>query len=286
MFKVPLDIGSTCPNRDGTKGIGGCTYCIDGGVGSFPGYGIGSLSDQFYRGVERIRRKWPVGRAIVYFQSASNTYMPPEHLRSRVEEALTFPGVCGVSIATRADVLPSGILDYLEELSRRVWLCVELGLQTVHDNTARRINRCHDYAEFLSGYQALRCRGIRTCVHLMNGLPGESRDDMLQTALQIGRLYPHSVKFHMLYLLRGSAMAAECSGGNFPLLSGEEYISILCEQLELLPPETVIQRITGDPPLEGLIAPCWITNKLWVRNALDLEMSRRDTTQGARFIPG
>ena len=204
-------------------------------------------------------------------------------LQSFFEPVLAFPDVVGLAVATRADCLPEPVLDYLADLSCRTDLTVELGLQTVHDETARRIGRGHDYETFLCGYRALTYRGIRVCIHLINGLPGENRRMMLQTARQVAALRPYAVKIHLLHLLRGTPLAAEYESDPFRLLEREEYVQLVCDQLELLPPETMIQRLTGDGDRRLLVGPMWSVRKREVLNAIDREMARRGTVQGARF---
>ena len=283
VFKVPLNAGFTCPNLDGSKGTGGCIFCANGGGGAAPGAAAGELSRQFEAGRDALHRKWPQAQYIAYFQSNTNTYAPLERLRELFEAALRPPGVVGLAVATRADVLNEETACYLAQLSRRTYLTVELGLQTAHDETGGRINRCHTYAEFLEGYRLLADRGIPVCVHLINGLPGESGPMMLETARRVAALRPHSVKIHMLHLLRGTPAAAMWSRGAFSLLGRAEYVDIVCRQLELLPPETVIQRLTGDAPLGELLAPQWTRKKFVVLNEIDKELARRDTMQGAAF---
>ena len=187
----------------------------------------------------------------------------------------------GLTIATRPDALPPDVLDLLSELIERTVLTVELGLQTIHDETARRMNRCHTYAEFLEGYAALKERSIPVCVHLINGLPGESREMMLESAGQIGDLSPDFIKFHALYLTRGSALAARYEREAFPLLSMEEYVDILADQIELLPQKMVVERVTGDPFRPSLIAPLWTSDKKKIIALLDKTLAKRGTFQGS-----
>ena len=286
VAKIPVRVASSCPNRDGSRGSGGCTFCSGAGSGEGAGSAEEPLVAQYAKAVALRAGKWPAAKYIVYFQAFSSTYLPVERLRKSVQEALALPGVVGIAIATRADCLPAEVLEYLEWLNRQTWLVVELGLQTVHDSTARRINRCHTYSEFLSGYHALQARGVATCVHLLNGLPGESVEMMRESARQLAALAPHSVKIHMLNLLRGTALAAEYEKEPFALLDRAQYIALLCDQLEYLPPGTVVQRITGDAVAGELIAPQWAGNKLAVRNGLDQEFFRRGSMQGARYGQG
>ena len=273
-FKVPLDGGFTCPNMDGTRGWGGCTYC---GL-RLRERTVAPLAEQFDTARERLHQKWPDALYIAYFQDFTNTYAPVERLRELYEEVLTFPNVVGVNIATRADALPDGAVELLREISRKTVLTVELGLQTVHDDTARRINRGHSWEEFLAGYRKLE--GIDVCVHLINGLPGENKEMMLETVRQVSELRPHSVKLHLLHVLKGTAMAKEYEREEFSTLTLEEYADIIVSQLEILPSETVIARVTGDGLSDELIAPLWSRKKFVVMNEIDKLMVQRDTWQG------
>ena len=193
------------------------------------------------------------------------------------------PGVCGLSIATRADCLPADVLDLLEEFSHKTYLTVELGLQTVHDKTAEAIRRGHTFSEFLEGYGSLQERGIRTCIHLIDGLPGETTGDMLESARAVGRLRPQGAKLHLLHVLEGTALAALWRQGKLLPMEKEAYIRLVCSQLEFLPPETVIERLTGDGSREHLVAPLWSLDKISVLGGIDKELQNRDSWQGKQF---
>lgn len=284
VFKVSLNAGFTCPNRDGTKGWGGCTYCSAAGSGDFAGNREDSVLDQFVKVRDALLQKWPDARYMPYFQAFTNTYAPVSVLKERFEPVLAQDGVVGLSLATRADCLPDDVVDYLEQLHRRTYLIVELGLQTIFDETAYKINRGHTYAEFLEGFQKLKNRGLRVCVHLINGLPGETPEMMCRSAQTVGALGVHSVKLHLLHLLKGTPMAEEYQNGAFELMTLPEYVSVVCDQLELLPPETVIQRITGDGDKDQLIGPLWSLKKFVVMNEIDKEQRRRNSFQGKRFV--
>lgn len=282
VFKVPVDGGFTCPNLDGTKGIGGCTYCggaYNAGMTGLP------IRQQLKAGVDTLHRKWPdAEKYVAYFQSFTNTYAPLPVLREKYEEALSFDGVVGLSVATRADCLPDDVVGYLRELNGRTDLCVELGLQTVHDRTAERINRCHTMAEFLEGYRKLE--GVPVCVHLINGLPGETKEDMLETAKTVAALRPFAVKLHLLYIIEGTEMARLYRSGGVEPMTREDYTDVVVRQLELFPPETVIERITGDGKGEELLAPDWSRRKFVVMNGIDHAFLERDTWQGRLWNAG
>ena len=283
VAKISLDAGFTCPNIDGSKGLGGCTYCSARGSGDFAGDQSLNLREQFEQVRQVMNQKWPDAVYIPYFQAHTNTYAPLEVLKEKFEEALSFPDVMGLAIATRADCITDEIADYLGELAQRTYLEVELGLQSVHDVTGERINRCHSYADFLEGYQKLADRGINICVHIIDGLPGEDREMMLETARRLSHLHLHSIKIHLLHVLKGTVMEQQLAQGQFRLLTREEYVGIVCDQLELLPPQMVIQRVTGDGERESLVGPEWSLKKLCVMNEIDKELVRRNSFQGKNF---
>ncbi len=283
VMKIALNAGFTCPNIDGTKGTGGCSYCSSSGSGDFAGSPDEGIIRQFEDIKEKIHKKWKSGKYMPYFQAHTNTYAPVEVLRERFEGVLRQSGVVGISIATRADCLGEDVLEYLSELNKRTYLIVELGLQSVFDRTGEIINRCHTYAEFLEGYNALTERGINVCVHLINGLPGETKEMMIESARTVGKLHPHCVKLHLLHILKNTRMARDFEEGRVKLLTKDEYVDIIVNQLEVLPPETVIQRLTGDGGRDSLIGPLWSLKKFEVLNSIDKELERRDTMQGALY---
>lgn len=283
VFKVALNAGFTCPNIDGTKGFGGCTYCSSSGSGDFAGNPSQSILEQFEDVKMRMHKKWKTAKYIPYFQAHTNTYAPVDVLKERFEPVLSQENVVGISIATRADALPDDVLDYLCELNKRTYLIVELGLQTVFDSTGEHINRCHTYQEFLDGYNKLKMRNINVCVHIIDGLPNETREMMLETARQVAKLKPHCIKLHLLHILKNTRIAKEYERGEFKTLTLEEYVDIICSQLELFPKETVIQRLTGDGGRDSLIAPLWSLKKFVVLNEIDKEMLRRNSYQGCKY---
>lgn len=282
VFKVALNAGFSCPNIDGTKGTGGCTYC-SGGSGDFAGDPAHAILTQFEEVKAKMHEKWHDAKYIPYFQAHTNTYAPVSVLRERFEPVLSQENVVGMSIATRADCLPEDVLDYLEELSKRTYLIVELGLQTIFDETGDRINRCHTYAEFLEGYNKLKERNINICVHLIDGLPFETKEMMIESAREVAKLKPHCVKLHLLHILKGTKMAEQYENGEFRLLTLEEYVDIIVSQLEEFPEDTVIQRLTGDGGRDTLIGPKWSLKKFVVLNEIDKLMLRKDTYQGVKF---
>lgn len=283
--KIPLDCGFTCPNIDGTRGYGGCIYCSDRGSGDFAASSELSVSEQFRITREKLGSKWDTKRCIPYFQAHTNTYAPLDVLKARYEEALAQNDVVGINIATRADCLPNDVVEYFAELAERTVLTVELGLQSSNDDTARLINRGHTYAEFLDGYKRLRAASdkINICVHLILGLPGENDEIMLETVRAVAALRPDQVKIHLLHVIKGTVLAEMYERGEYIPLEKEEYVDLVCRALELLPPQTVIGRLTGDGMAEDLLAPLWSLKKVSVINDIDKKLYALNTYQGARY---
>ena len=279
--KIPIDGGFTCPNIDGTVGVGGCAYCVLASGGHTRN--LRPLGQQYEEHLSALRRKWEGCLGVPYFQDYTCTYAPLPRLRELYGQALALPGAVGLHIATRADCLPEPVLDLLSEINGRTHLVVELGLQTVHDETARRIGRGHDYAAFLRGYESLNSRGIRVCVHIINGLPGENREMMLETAPALAPRPALSGQIQNLHIKSGSRLADWYAAGEFSEMSLEDYASTVVSQLELLPPDTVIGRVTGDGAADGLVAPLWSRKKFVVMNEIDKELVRRGSMQGSRY---
>lgn len=283
VFKVPLDAGFTCPNRDGSAARYGCTFCSQLGSGDFAGDRRDHLTKQFREVRDRMHEKWPEAKYLGYFQAFSNTYAPVPILRERYECILEQDGVVGLCIATRPDCLPDEVVDYLGELNDRTYVWVELGLQSIHEQTAKLINRAHDYSCFVDAADRLRRRGIRVCAHIINGLPLESRRMMMETAHAVAGLDIQGIKIHLLHLLKNTAMVRQWEQGLLRLMEMDEYVNVVCDQLEILPAEMVIHRVTGDGPADLLIGPMWSRKKFEVLNAIDRELDRRQTWQGRRY---
>ncbi len=283
--KIPLDAGFTCPNIDGKCGVGGCIYCSGRGSGDFALPPFVPLSEQFAQTREKLLSKWDTSRCIAYFQAHSNTYAPLEVLREKFEEALSFDGVVGLNIATRADCIDESIAEYLADLAERTVLTVELGLQSVHDSTAEIINRGHSFEDFKKGYELLRkaSNKINICVHLIFGLPSETREMMMESVKVLSALKPDQVKLHLLHVLKGTHMAEMYENGEYEPLLKDEYVSLVAEAIELLPPETVVARVTGDGMADELLAPDWSRKKVSVINDIDKMLYERNGYQGKRF---
>lgn len=278
--KISLDGGFTCPNIDGTISTGGCIFCSEKGSGDHtPPCNI-PLEKQFEMGKQIISGKWNNVFYIPYFQAHTNTYAPTSVLREKFESALALPETVGLSISTRPDCLSEETVDLLAELSEKTYLTAELGLQSANDKTLKLINRGHTYADFEEGYRRLTQRGINVCVHIINGLPGESREDMMYTIDKIARLRPHALKIHLLYILKNTPLAEMYERGEFRALERDEYVNLVCDQLERLPEDIVIERVTGDGVKDDLIAPLWSIKKTVVTNEIDKELVKRGSFQG------
>lgn len=282
VIKVSLDAGLSCPNRDGTLSFGGCIFCSEQGSGDFAGERGLSIREQFTQVRERTLKKWPKAKYIAYFQSFSGTYGPVGALKKLYEEALEQEGVVGLSISTRPDCLTNEILNVLEELNQKTYLWLELGLQSIHNKTLEWINRGHDYRCFTEALEKLRRRNIQVCVHIILGLPYESRQEMLETARALALLDIQGIKLHSLHILRGTPLERIYAREKFQLLTIEEYIALVADVLEILPEKIIIHRLMGDGPAADVIAPGWTRRKWEVLNGIDEEMARRDSCQGSK----
>ncbi len=282
IFKVPIDAGFDCPNRDGTVAKGGCTFCSVSGSGDMIVAPEAPLPEQFEKEIAMMHKKWPqVDKYIVYFQNFTNTHAPVAVIREHFEQVLTLPGVVGISIGTRPDCLPEDVVDYLAELNQRFYLWVELGLQTTFETTSNAINRAHDYQTYLDGVASLRKHNIRVCTHLINGLPGETIEMMQENVRRtIQDSDIQGIKLHLLHLMRNTRMLRDYHEGRLQLMRRDTYVSLICDQLEMIPPEIIIHRLTGDAPWDSLVGPMWSLKKWEVLNEIDQEMLRRNSYQG------
>lgn len=283
VFKVPLNAAFSCPNRDGTCGVGGCTFCGALGSGEYAGNIQDDLLKQFHEIEQVMLRKWPNGKPFAYFQAYTNTYAPLDTLKYVFTPFIEKEDVLGLCIGTRADCLEDDKIAYLESLTEKKEVWIELGLQSAHDKTAKHINRGHDFFTFVDCVNRLKDTHLKICVHIINSLPYEDEEMMLETIKKIAHLPIHAVKIHMLHICKDTKMAEEFKEHPFHILSKEEYIDIVIKQLELLPPEMIVQRLTGDAMKELLIEPAWTLNKTVILNDIDKEMVKRDTWQGKYY---
>ena len=284
VFKVSLNAGFTCPNKDGKVGTKGCIYCSKSGSGEYGGNVNKDIVTQFNEVKEMMLKKWPEAKYIGYFQANTNTYAPVEVLKEKYEPILKQEGVVGLNIATRPDSITDECLDYLEDLSKRTYLTVELGLQTLHEKTSILINRCHTLECFKDMVEKLRERNINVVVHIINGLPYETKEMMIETVKYLSDLDIQGIKIHALSILKNTELAKLYEKEKFKVLSRDEYIDIVCTQLEYLREDIVVNRITGDPMASELIEPTWLTNKTTILNDIDKLMKQRDTYQGNKYI--
>lgn len=280
VCKISLNAGFSCPNIDGTVGTGGCIYCSKIGSGEYAGDVNDDLIEQFNSIKEVMTKKWPNSKFIGYFQAHTNTYAPLNILKEKYETILKQPNVIGLSIATRPDSITDECLDYLDELNKKTFLTIELGLQTIHEKTSAYINRCHSLECFNNMVKKLRERNINVVVHIINGLPYETKEMMIETVKYLNELDIQGIKIHMLSILKDTKLQQLYEKEKFKLISRDEYIDIVCTQLEYLRPEIVIHRITGDPKISDLIEPDWLIKKVTILNDIDKEMKKRDSYQG------
>lgn len=283
VIKISLDGGFTCPNRDGTLSNKGCIFCSGRGSGDFTPSSILPITEQFVQARNLLKTKWAMGKYIAYFQAFTNTYAPVDELKKKYEEALSLPDVIGIAIATRPDCLNHSILDLLHEINKKTYLWVELGLQTMHDNTASLIQRGYTLTCFEEAVNNLSKINIETVVHLILGLPGEDKDDILSSIKYVGRQPVQGIKLHLLHILKNTPLNDLYLNSPFHILELEEYIDLVVDCLELLPQHIVIHRMTGDGPKELLIAPSWSKNKRAVLNGIHKRLKERNTWQGKLF---
>jgi radical SAM protein (TIGR01212 family) len=283
VFKISLDAGFSCPNRDGTISRGGCLFCSERGSGDFAGDRCFSIESQFEDIKSMMNKKWKEGKYIAYFQAYTNTYAPINILREKYEEAIKQEGVVALAIATRPDCLPPEVLDLLEELSNRVYIWVELGLQTINDDSAKLINRGYPLKTFEEALHNLKKRNIDTVVHTIFGLPGESKEDMMATVKYAANSGIKGIKFHLLHLMKDTPLVKLYERGMLQFLEEEEYIELICHSIAMLPQEVVIHRLTGDAPRELLIGPMWSLKKWEILNAIDRKLIEKNLYQGLYF---
>jgi len=283
--KISLDAGLSCPNRDGLISTGGCIYCNSRGSGTGAMKKGLSITAQIMKGKEFLGKRYKAEKFIAYFQSFSNTYGPFEKLKGLYEEALAIDDIVGLSIGTRPDCIDESILTMLEGYTRDYLIWIEYGLQSIHDRTLAFINRGHDVKCFKRAVEKTRKRGIKICTHVILGLPFEDRDDMLATAEAVAAMGIDGIKIHLLYVIKGTRMERLYLEGKYRCLAQEEYTDLVCDFLELLPPDMVIQRLTGDPYPAELVAPEWSLRKNETLSLIKKILANRDSWQGKRFSP-
>jgi uncharacterized protein len=284
--KITVDAGLNCPNRDGTLSTGGCIYCNPKGSGTGAHAKGLSITEQILQGKAAIYRRYKAKKYLVYFQAFTNTYAPLDTLKKIYAEALEIPDVVGIAIGTRPDCISEDVLDLLTEYARHHVIWLEYGLQSAHDRTLVEINRGHDFQCFKDAVEATQNRGIKICAHIILGLPNETREQMLETARTVARMNIQGIKIHLLYLIKGTRLDALYQAGGYKCLTQREYAELVCDVLEVLPPDMVIQRLSSDPHPHELRAPLWALQKSDNLELVDEILEGRDSFQGRLFDPG
>ena len=283
VYKITLDAGFSCPNRDGTISTGGCIFCDDGGSFSQAHSNLLSIEEQVNTGAKTLQNRFKAQKFMSYFQAYSNTYKPVDELEIIYKSALKHPDVVGLSIGTRPDCVDEAKLNLIADISRDYYTWLEYGLQSIHDKTLKKINRGHDYDCFLRAYNMTKERGINVCVHVIFGL-WETKDEILKTAEELARLKVDGVKIHMLCALQGTRLARLYEAGEIDFMSEDDYVNLVCDFLEILPPETTIHRLAGNGLKKNLIAPRWLGAKLDCLNKIDRELQKRNSYQGKNTL--
>ncbi|MGG7211637.1 TIGR01212 family radical SAM protein [Clostridium baratii] len=283
VFKISLDGGFSCPNRDGTISKGGCLFCSESGSGDYAGDRELSITKQFCDIKEMMNKKWKEGKYIAYFQAFTNTYAPVEELKRKYNEALKQEGVVAIAIATRPDCLQDEVLELLEEINKKFYVWVELGLQTVSDETERKINRGYKLEVYEDAIRRLKERNIDFVTHCIFGLPGETKEDMLRSVDYIAHSGSKGIKFHLLHLMKHTPMVKLYERGELEFLSQDDYIDLICKSIAMLPEDMVVHRLTGDAPRDLLIGPMWSLKKWEVLNAIDKALVDNEIYQGKDF---
>lgn len=280
VSKIALDADFTCPNRDGKAGFGGCSFCSSAGSGEFAGDSNKTIMTQYNNVKARMQKKWPDSKTVPYFQAYTSTYGPLSKIKEMVEPFLLMDEVVAIDIATRPDCLEDDVIEYLDSLTGCKDIWIELGLQTIHDQIARDFNRGYDFDVFVDTVKRLAKTKIKVCVHLINGLPNESMEMMVESAKVVSSMDIDAVKIHMLHLVKDSRLGQQYLKKPFKILSKDEYVDIVASQLEVIPKEIIIQRLTGDAKAENLIVPKWTLSKFIVMNDIQKELVKRDSYQG------
>jgi radical SAM protein (TIGR01212 family) len=284
VYRIPLDAGFTCPNRDGVRAFGGCTFCDDRGSGAPTIEPARSIKTQLETGITRVRKRFKANKFIAYFQAFTNTYAPEGVLRELYDAALDHPDIVGLCIGTRPDCLNDNILDLLAEYHEKTFLFLEVGVQTIHNRTLEAINRGHTAEEFFDCVARVKSRDMRIGTHLIFGLPGESEEDMLTTVRQMAPLKLDALKIHQLCVYKGTPMEADYNRGELPLMAEVDYVRLVADALEILDPETVIMRLVAEGSRDEMIGPEWAFDKEKTMWKIEAEMRRRGTVQGSKYL--
>lgn len=285
VYRVPIDAGFTCPNRDGVRAFGGCTFCDDRGSGAPTIDTAANVRGQMEKGINRIRRRFKANKFLAYFQAFSNTYAPEAALRQLYDVAFEFPDVAGICIGTRPDCVEDNILDLLAEYNEKTFVWLELGLQSAFNETLDKINRGHSAEEFFDAVERAKKRNLKVATHLIFGLPEETDEMMLETVRKVAQCPIDAVKIHQLCIYKGTPMEIDYRMGNLPVLDEDRYVRLVADALELLPPDMVIMRLVAEGSEDEIIAPAWAFEKERIMKKIDAELVSRDSYQGKKFVP-
>lgn len=284
VYRVPIDAGFTCPNRDGVRAFGGCTFCDDRGSGA-PTIDVAvSVREQLEKGINRIRRRYKANKFLAYFQAFSNTYAPEGSLRRLYDVALEFPDVLGICIGTRPDCVDENILDLLAEYNEKTFIWLELGLQSAFNKTLDKINRGHSAEEFFDAVVRAKRRNLKVATHLIFGLPDETDEEMMETVRQVAECPVDAIKIHQLCIYKGTPMEMDYRLGKLPVLDEDRYVRLVADALEMLPPDMVIMRLVAEGTQEEIIAPAWAFEKERIMKKIDDELSARGSFQGSKRL--
>lgn len=283
VYRVPIDAGFDCPNRDGTRAFGGCTFCDERGSGAPTIKGTGNIQEQLLHGIKRIKRRYGAHKFLAYFQAFSNTYGPEGALKMVYDAGLDHEDVVGLCVGTRPDCLPDNVLDLLAEYNERTFVWLEVGLQSAFDKTLNVINRAHTAEEFFDSVRRAKARNLMVATHLIFGLPGETREEMMSTVEQVARCGVDAIKIHQLCIYKGTPMELDYRAGTLPTLDEDEYVQLVADAIEMLPPEMIVMRLVAEGTEDEIVAPPWAFEKSRIMHKIDDEMTRRGTRQGSRF---
>jgi radical SAM protein (TIGR01212 family) len=283
VYRVPIDAGFDCPNRDGTRAFGGCTFCDERGSGAPTIKSRLNIQEQLTEGIKRIRRRYKANKYMAYFQAFSNTYAPEGALRLVYDAGLDHPDVVGLCVGTRPDCVPDTVLDLLAEYNEKTFVWLEMGLQSAFDATLEKINRAHTAEEFFDAVRRAKQRGLSTATHLIFGLPGETREQMMSTVRQVAQCGVDGIKIHQLCIYKGTPMELDYRAGTLGTLDEDEYVELVCDALEMLPPEMIVMRLVAEGTVNEIVAPTWAFEKSRIHDKIDAEMARRGTVQGSKW---
>lgn len=284
VYRVPIDAGFDCPNRDGTRAFGGCTFCDERGSGAPTIKTRLNIQEQLLEGIKRVKRRYKAQKFLAYFQAFSNTYGPEGALKMVYDAGLDHPDVVGLCVGTRPDCLPDNVLDLLADYNKRTFVWLEVGLQTAWNKTLDIINRAHTAEEFFDSVARAKARGLMVATHLIFGLPGETREQMMSTVQQVANSGVDGIKIHQLCIYKGTAMEQDYRAGCLGTLEEDEYIDMVADALEMLPPDMIVMRLVAEGSEDEIVAPGWAFEKSRIMEKIDAEMARRGTKQGSRYL--